>query len=346
MRVAVVGASGYTGVELVRIVLRHPEFELAVVTSEQRAGEPLASFLPAFAGLTDLEFESAANAEQIGAQVGLVFTALPHATSAPVVKHFRDTGLPVVDLSADFRLRDLATYEEWYAPHPTPELIEGAVYGLPEVYRKELKDAKLVAAPGCYPTSVLLPLLPFLRAGVVEQGPIIVDAKSGTSGAGRKLADNLLHAEVSENCQSYSVGGKHRHIPEMEQEASIAAGGPMPILFTPYLLPTIRGIVTSIYLKPAAGLTTELAREILEQAYADEPFVRVLPEGKTPNLAAVRGSNFCDVTAVLDPRTGMLLLLSAIDNLVKGSGGQAVQGANIMLGLPETAGLLEAPLIP
>ncbi len=346
MKVAVVGASGYTGVELVRLVLRHPEFELSAVTSEQRAGEPLTDFLPAFASLTDLSFESAKDAAQIAKKVDLVFTALPHATSAPVVKAFRDAGLPVVDLSADFRLRDLATYEQWYAPHPAPELFEEAVYGLPEVYSDQLKGSKLVAAPGCYPTSVLLPLLPFLRAGLVEDGPIIVDAKSGTSGAGRKLADMFLFAEADENCQSYSVGGKHRHIPEMEQEAGVAAGGEVSILFTPHLLPTIRGIVSSIYLRPKQGLTEEQARELLLKTYANKPFVRVLPEGKSPSLAAVRGSNFCDVNAVVDPRTGMLVLLSAIDNLVKGSGGQAVQCANIALGLPEEMGLREAPLVP
>lgn len=345
MRAAVVGASGYTGLELIRILLRHPGFELTVITSEQNAGKTLGEYAPGLAGLTDLTFE-AVDVASIAKRVDFVFTALPHTTSAPVVKGFRDAGLPVVDLSADFRLRDLSTYEEWYAPHPAPELLDTAVYGLPEVYREDVRKAQLVAAPGCYPTSVLLPLLPFLRAGVIEPGPIFVDSKSGTSGAGKKLAANLLFAEADSNCSTYAVGGKHRHVPEMEQEASVAAGTDISLVFTPHLLPTIRGIVTSVYLTPQAGFAQAQADAILNEAYADETFVRVLPQGTTPSLAAVRGSNFCDVQAVVDGRTGTLLLLSAIDNLVKGSGGQAVQCANLMLDLPESTGLLEAPLIP
>jgi len=345
MRVAVIGASGYTGIELVRILLRHPEFEISVVTSEQRAGGAVVESLPAFQGLLDLDFE-AVDPKRIADEAELAFTALPHAASAAVVKELCAAGMSVVDLSADFRLRDLATYESWYAKHPAPDLLAQAVYGLPEAYRSQIPGAKLVAAPGCYPTSVLVPLRPFLQAGLVDTQPIFIDSKSGTSGAGKKLQQDLLFSEVDENCRSYSVGGKHRHIPEIEQEASAAAGESVSVVFTPYLLPTIRGIVTSIYCRPRQPLSQQEASQILREAYAEEPFVRVLPEGKTPSLAAVRGSNFCDVAAVVDARNGALLLLSAIDNLVKGSGGQAVQCANLMFELPESMGLLEAPLVP
>jgi N-acetyl-gamma-glutamyl-phosphate reductase len=345
MRVAVIGASGYTGLELLRILFRHPEIEVVVATSEQRAGTPVGEAFPSLRGLTELCFESNQPAD-IAKRVDLAFTALPHSASAPTVAALREAGIRVLDLSADFRLRDLATYRTWYGEHKAAELLESAVYGLPEVYRESLQKTDLVAVPGCYPTSVLLPLLPFLREGLIETRGIIADSKSGVSGAGRKLDDAFLFAELDGNCKSYKVGNQHRHVPEMEQEASAMAGNDVSISFVPHLLPTIRGIVSSIYVRPKQSLSTDAARAVLEQAYAGERFVRVLPAGESPSLAAVRGSNFCDVTAFADERNGTLILLSALDNLVKGSSGAAVQCANLLCGFPEETALLEAPLVP
>jgi N-acetyl-gamma-glutamyl-phosphate reductase len=327
MKVAIVGASGYTGLELVRILLRHPEFEIAAVTSEQRAGRLVGEAFPSLRGRLDLAFE-AADAGALAARVELAFTALPHAASAPTVDGLRAAGVSVVDLSADFRLRDLATYREWYGEHAA------------------LRGASLAAAPGCYPTGTLLPLVPLLRAGLVETAGIHVDAKSGVSGAGRKLDEAYLFAELDGNCMAYKPGRAHRHVPEIEQEAAVAAGGEVRLSFVPHLLPTIRGIVTTIFTRPRGGASVADARAVLEAAYAGEPFVRMLPEGETPRLSAVRGSNYCDVALFADERNDSWILLSALDNLVKGASGQAVQCANLMRGLPEAMGLLEAPLVP
>jgi N-acetyl-gamma-glutamyl-phosphate reductase len=345
MKVAVVGASGYTGLELLRVLLRHPDFEIAAVTSEQRAGRSIGEAFPSLRGLLDLELESA-NPASLAERVELAFTALPHAASAPVVRDLRAAGVRVADLSADFRLRDLETSETWYGAHKAPELVGTAVYGLPELHRERIAGAELVAVPGCYPTSVLVPLVPFLREGVVETSPVWVDSKSGVSGAGRKLDDAYLFAEVDSNCKAYKVGRAHRHVPEIEQEASAAVGSPVRINFVPYLLPTIRGIVTTIFLRTRGVLSAEAAHEVLTRAYAGERFVRVLPPGETPALASVRGSNFCDVAAFPDQEGRGLILLSALDNLVKGAAGQAVQCANLMVGRPEETGLLEAPIVP
>jgi N-acetyl-gamma-glutamyl-phosphate reductase len=345
MRVAVFGASGYTGLELLRILLRHPEFEIAVATSEQRAGQPVGEAFPALRGQLDLRFE-ASDPERIAGRVDLAFTALPHAASASTVAALRKAGVRVADLSADFRLRDLGVYEEWYGAHGAPDLLAEAIYGLPELNREALAGAGLAACPGCYPTSALLPLAPFLRQGLVETRGIIVDSKSGVSGAGRKLEDGFLFAEIDGNAKAYKVGREHRHGPEIEQEASRLAGEAARITFVPHLIPTTRGIVTSVFCRPRSALGAEDARAVLGAAYAGERFVRVLPVGETPSLASVRGSNFCDVAAFTDERNGTLILLSALDNLVKGASGQAVQCANLMCGLPEETGLLEGALLP
>jgi N-acetyl-gamma-glutamyl-phosphate reductase len=344
MRVAVLGASGYTGLELLRILLRHPVFEIAAVSSEQRAGQPVGEAFPALRGQLDLAFEPA-DPGRVAAKVDLAFAALPHAASAPAVAALRRAGVPVADLSADFRLRDPALYRRWYGEHPAPELLAEAVYGLPELHRDRIRGAGLVACPGCYPTGALLPLAPFLREGLVEPTGIAIDAKSGVSGAGRRLEAGYLFAELDENAHAYQVA-EHRHAPEIEQEASAFAGAAVRATFVPHLIPTIRGIVTSVYARTRRPLSTSAAREVLTAAYRDERFVRVLPPGETPRLASVRGSNFCDVAAFADERNGVLVLLSALDNLVKGASGQAVQCANLMRGLPEETGLLEAPLAP
>jgi N-acetyl-gamma-glutamyl-phosphate reductase len=344
MRVGVFGASGYAGLELLRLLLRHPQLEISVVTSEQRAGQPVGEAFPALRGRLDLAFD-AAEPEKLAPRMDLAFTALPHAASAPTVATLRRAGVAVADISADFRLRDLPTYEAWYGAHAEPSLVGKAVYGLPELYREELRGAELVACPGCYPTGALLPLVPFLRAGVVETQGIVVDSKSGVSGAGRKVDADFLFAELDENARAYKVAS-HRHGPEIEQEASVAAGGAVKVTFVPHLLPTVRGIVSSVYCRPTRALSTGEALALLRETYADEAFVRVLPEGETPSLAAVRGSNFCDVAAVADERNGTLVLLSSLDNLVKGAAGQAIQCANLMSGFPEQTGLLDTAFLP
>jgi N-acetyl-gamma-glutamyl-phosphate reductase len=344
MRVAVIGASGYTGLELVRILLRHPIFELVAVTSEQRAGQAVGDAFPALRGQLDLSFEPA-DATRLAPKVDLAFTALPHTASAPTVIALRAAGVPVADLSADFRLRSLDRYRRWYGEHPAPDLLETAVYGIPELHREALRSTGLAAVAGCYPTSALLPLVPFLRGGWIEPGSVVIDSKSGISGAGRKADAAYLFAELDENCMAYKVG-EHRHAPEIEQEASAAAGSEVCVTFVPHLIPVTRGIATSVFATPRRRLTPADARAVLEEAYADERFVRVLPAGATPSLASVRGTNFCDVAAFADERTQTLVLLSALDNLVKGASGQAVQCANLMRGLPEELGLLEVALLP
>jgi N-acetyl-gamma-glutamyl-phosphate reductase len=266
MKVAVVGASGYTGLELLRILLRHPQFEIAAITSEQRAGQALGVAFPALRGQFDLAFE-VADPSVLAGRVELAFTALPHSASAPSVRELRAAGVAVADLSADFRLRDLETYRSWYGAHAAPELVASAVYGLPELYRESLRGAQLVAVPGCYPTSVLLPLVPLLRAGLVQPTGLHVDAKSGVSGAGRKLEAEYLFAELDANCRAYKPGYAHRHAPEIEQEASAAAGTQARVTFVPHLLPAVRGIVASVYARPAGRCTADDARAALKQAY-------------------------------------------------------------------------------
>jgi N-acetyl-gamma-glutamyl-phosphate reductase len=344
MRVAILGASGYSGLELLRIVLRHPRLEPVVVTSEQRAGQPVGEAFPPLRGLCALRFE-ALDPEKIAPRVEAAFSCLHAGVSGRAVAVLRKAGIPAVDLSADFRLSDPALYAAWYGEHPAPELFGRGVYGLPELHREELRGAELAGAPGCYPTSALLAMAPFLRAGLVEPGPVIVDAKSGVSGAGRALDDRYLFAELDENVQAYKVAA-HRHTPELEQEASRVAGRAVGVTLVPQLLPVIRGIAASVYLRPSAPLTTRDAQAVLAEAYRDEPFVRVLPAGEAPSLAAVRGSNFCDVAAFVDERHGTLIALATLDNLVKGASGQMVQCLNLMLGFDEREGLLEAPLAP
>jgi N-acetyl-gamma-glutamyl-phosphate reductase len=344
MRVAILGASGYSGLELLRLVLRHPRLELAVATSEQRAGRALGEVFPALRGLTELAFESL-DPEKVVGRVDGAFACLHDGVSAPAVAVLRKAGLPVADLSAAFRFSDPAVYAAWYGAHEAPELFGQAVYGIPELNREALRGAGLVAGAGCYATSAILPLLPFLKAGLVTADPVIVDAKSGVSGAGRSLEDRYLFAELDENVQAYKVAA-HRHAPEIEQAAALAAGRPVGVTFVPQLLPVTRGIATSIYLRPSTPLTARDAQAVLAEAYAGEAFVRVLPVGEAPSLAAVRGSNFCDVAAFVDERHGTLILLATLDNLGKGASGQLLQCWNAMHGFDEQEGLFEAPLTP
>lgn len=349
-KVAIVGASGYSGEELVKLLLNHPHAELVAVTSRQNAGQTLAQVFPKFAGhpkAKELRFVDP-NAELLAKQADLVFLALPHGVAAEYAVPLLNAGCTVIDLSADFRLKSAAIYKEFYAhDHPAPELLAKSVYGLPEFYRDQIKQASLVASPGCYPTSVLLPTLPLLKAGLIKAQGIIADSHSGVSGAGRKAEIDYLFCECNESVRPYGVP-KHRHLSEIEEQLSLAAGSRVIIQFTPHLMPVNRGILTTLYLAPtehfsdAAGAAKvgEQIAACYAQAYGNEPFVRVLEGKALPDTKNVVGTNFCEIAWRLDPRTGRLIVMSAEDNLTKGASGQAIQSMNILCGFPETAGLV------
>ncbi len=344
-RVAIVGASGYTGVELLRILKLHPNVEVTVVTSRQNQGKRVEELFPSLHAYPDLRF-SMPDMEEICEKADVVFTAVPHQTAMSVVPPLIEAGLKVIDLSADFRIRDQAVYEEWYQAHSAPDLLSEAVYGLPELYAESIGQSRLVANPGCYPTSIILPLSPLLKSGMVLAENIIVDSKSGTSGAGRGASVATLYCEINEGFKAYKVG-EHRHTPEIEQELSAAAGDHIKINFTPHLVPMSRGILSTIYCRVAdSSITTEQVHEELCRFYQQAPFVRILPVGTFPNCSSVRGSNFCDIGLKVDSRTGMLILVSVIDNLVKGASGQAVQNMNLMLGFEQAQALEAGAIFP
>ncbi len=352
VRVAIVGASGYTGAELCRLLIGHPRVELAVVMAKRAAGQRLADVFPHLRGVVDLPVE-AFDADQVAARADVAFAALPHGESAVVVAALRARGVTTLDLSADFRLHDAATWATWYGAgdhlaHPAAALLPQAVYGLPERHRAALRGAGLVAVPGCYPTATILAIAPLLAAGLVSPAGLVVDAKSGASGAGRSpgLATHL--PEAAEGVRAYKPGGTHRHTPEIEQELALASGhAALALTFTPHLLPMSRGILTCVYAAPTDPARPAAAyREALIAAYAGEPFVDVLPDGALPDTAHVRGSNRAHVQVVVDARARRVLALAAIDNLVKGASGQAVQCLNAVLGWPETLGLTGAPVFP
>jgi N-acetyl-gamma-glutamyl-phosphate reductase len=341
-KVAVIGASGYVGEELVRLLLRHPRAELVAVTSRQFAGKPVAEVFPRFSHLektSELRF-SEPDLEQPGQRAEIIFLALPHGRAAEFASPLLQTGARVIDLSADFRIRHPKIYKEFYAhDHPTPELLAKTVYGLPEIYRKKILDAKLVACPGCYPTSILLPLLPLIREKVVNLARILVTSLSGVSGAGRKIEADYLFAECNESMRPYGVP-KHRHLSEIEEQLSVFAREKVTIQFTPHLVPLNRGIITTIYVGLTQKIDADSITSIYEKAYGDEPFVRLLGDKLFPDTKNVTGTNFIDIAWRLDPRTRRLILMSAIDNLMKGASGQAVQCFNVMRGYRETEGLL------
>jgi len=343
IKVAVVGASGYSGAELIRILLGHEGAELACVTSRAEAGRRLSEVFPRFraVGCADSLAFIEPDVEAIvasGAQVA--FLAVPHGVASEYAGALLDTGLRVIDLSADYRLADAAVYEEFYGtPHPDPERLSEAVYGLPELHAKAIAAARLVASPGCYPTSVTLPLVPALRAGIIDPATIHVVSMSGVSGAGKKADTALLFAECNESVRAYSVP-KHRHLSEIEQELTIAAGESVRISFTPVLMPVTVGICSTTYATVRGGATGADLGHALQAAYAQAPFVRLLGEGCAPDTKNVARTNFIDIGWAHDERTGRFTLMSAEDNLVKGASGQAVQSFNLMVGLPETAGLL------
>ena len=345
-QVAIVGASGYSGEELVRLLLSHPQAELAAVTSRQYAGQTLAQVFPKFAHhprARTLRF-SEPKAELLAKQAQIVFLALPHGVAAEYAVPLLQLGCQVIDLSADFRVKSPTVYKDFYAhDHPAPELLAQAVYGLPEVYRSQIQTASLVASPGCYPTSILLPTLPLLKAGLIQPTDIIADSLSGVSGAGRKAELDYLFVECNESVRPYGIP-KHRHLSEIEQELSFAAGTPVTIQFTPHLIPVNRGILTTLYLYPAAlnpqPSTLNQLTACYQAAYANEPFVRLLEGKALPDTKNVVGTNVIEIAWRHDPRTGWFIVMSAEDNLVKGASGQAVQSMNLMCGFPETAGLI------
>ena len=342
LKVGIVGGTGYTGVELLRLLAPHPEVELAVITSRGEAGLPVADMFPSLRGYVDLVFTDTATADLASCDV--VFFATPNGIAMQQVQTLLDQGVRVIDLAADFRIRDIATWEKWYGmSHACPEVVATAVYGLPELNRERIRGAQLVANPGCYPTSVQLGFLPLLKAGVVDESNLIADAKSGVSGAGRKAETHTLFAEAGDNFKAYGVAG-HRHLPEISQGLSeIAQGKKIGLTFVPHLLPLIRGIHATLYAK----LTNKVdLQQLFEDCYANEPFVDVLPKGSHPETRSVRGSNHCRI-AVHQPQNGdTVIVLSVIDNLVKGAAGQAVQNMNIMFGFAETAVLEVLPLMP
>ncbi|MEO5914813.1 MAG: N-acetyl-gamma-glutamyl-phosphate reductase [Luteolibacter sp.] len=341
VKTAIVGASGYTGMELLRLLLIHPGVELVAATSRQEAGKSLGSVFPRFqkAPGADLAFIEP-NPDAIaatGAQVA--FLALPHGVAAEIARALLDRGLRVIDLSADFRLRDAAVYQEFYDhPHPAPEMLTQAVYGLPEIRAAEIAAAKLVAAPGCYPTSILLPLLPLLRENLIDPATIVANSMSGVSGAGKKADLTLLFCECNESARAYGVP-KHRHLSEIEQELSLAAGEKVTISFLPHLIPVNSGIVTTTTAKLRSGVSPEAIGAALDKAYSDASFVRLLGRGGCADTKNVTRTNFIDIGWQVDSRTGRVILMSAEDNLGKGAGGQAVQCFNLMFGMDPTGGL-------
>lgn len=344
LQVAVIGASGYTGVELLRLLAGHPQVEVSCVTSRQQAGQPLAEIFPSLAKIYNLTFE-VVEPEALAGRADLVFTAVPHQAAMAVVPDLLAAGCKVVDLSADYRLRDAAVYAEWYERHQTPDLLAEAVYGLPELYRDKIRPARLVANPGCYPTSVALALAPLLQSGFIDPKTIIIDSKSGTSGAGRTAKVDSLFCEVNEGFKAYGLP-RHRHTPEIEQTLSAVAGRTITVSFTPHLLPVNRGILSTCYASLATAVSLAELLSLYREYYAGETFVRVLPEGRLPNVNQVCGSNFCDIGLSVDQRTQRVIAIAAIDNLVKGAAGQALQNMNLMLGLEESGGLEGAAIFP
>ncbi|PQO23780.1 N-acetyl-gamma-glutamyl-phosphate reductase [Rhodobacteraceae bacterium WD3A24] len=339
-KIAILGASGYTGAELARLIATHPELEVAALSGDRKAGMEMAEVFP---HLGDLALPRLARIEDLDlSALDLAFCALPHATSQAVIKALpRD--LKVVDLSADFRLRDPSDYETWYGkPHAAPELQKEAVYGLTEFYRAQIRTARLVAGTGCNAAAGQYALRPLLEAGVIDPDRIVIDLKAGVSGAGRALKENLLHAELSEGTHPYATGGTHRHLGEFDQEFSAIAGRPVRVQFTPHLVPMNRGILATVYVDG----DPEAVHRTLSARYRDELFLRVLPFGATPSTRHVRGSNFVHIGVVGDRVPGRAIVVAALDNLAKGSSGQAIQNANLMLGLAESAGLMLAPVFP
>jgi N-acetyl-gamma-glutamyl-phosphate reductase len=346
IRIGVLGASGYTGADLVRLAARHPNVEIAALTANTHAGKGMAEVFP---HLFMLDLPRLVEWEKVDwSGLDAVFCGLPHGTTQEITAAVlaANPAITVIDMSADFRLRDMAAYAKWYGhEHRAPELQGEAVYGLTEVYREELRTARLIACPGCYPTAALLSLIPAAKAGLIDAGEIIVDAKSGVSGAGRAAKQNTLFSEVGEGLSPYSVA-QHRHAPEIEQEISLAAGAEVVVNFTPHLIPMSRGELCASYVRLMKGASADDLRAALADSYRGEPFVHVAGKGVLPQTQNVRGSNYVQIGVFADRIPGRAIIISVLDNLVKGSAGQAIQNMNLAFGLEETAGLLQLPLFP
>jgi len=345
LRVGIVGASGYTGSELIRFLVMHPEdIELTCATSETFAGKSLSRVLPNLRGLVDLKFESL-DIEKVAEKVDIVFLGLPHKSSMTYVPKFFELDVKVIDFSADYRLKDVNVYEKWYQEHTSPYLLRDAVYGLPELHREEIRKAPLIANPGCYPTGAILAILPALKSGVADSENIIIDSKSGISGAGKTPTEITHFPNRYDNFSAYNVGS-HRHTPEIDQELSYAIGKNISVCFVPHYVPMSRGILTTVYLRLNKPISTVELLGTYSCYYKDEPFVRVLDEGELPQTQAVRGSNYCDIGLKVVENSNLAVVISALDNLTKGASSQALQNMNIMAGFDETAGLLHPGMMP
>jgi len=344
VKVGIYGASGYTGQELLRILRNHTGIDLVAATSRRYADTLVSDLFPSLSGLWGFRLEDL-SPDELAARVDVIFLALPHGIAMAAVPHFFRLNRKIIDLSADFRLHDRAVYEAWYGRHSAPELLGEAVYGIPELYRDAVSQARLVANPGCYPTCAILGLAPALKAGLLEESSIIIDAKSGVSGAGREPQVASLFCEVHGGCGAYKVA-RHRHTPEIEQGLSDSAGKTVTVSFTPHLLPVSRGILSTMYGNLKKSVTASELHDLYRESYGNERFVRISPEGAFPNISFVRGSNYIDIGVTVDPRTGRAIIISAIDNLIKGASGQAVQNMNLMCGLPEDTGLDVVPIYP
>jgi len=344
LNVAIIGATGYTGLELARLLLGHPHAKITALTSESKAGLSFSHVFPAFKNKLDLKLEHL-DPEVISKKAQLVFLCLPHQEAMDAAKAFLNKGCRVIDLSADFRLSAAEVYEAWYGPHRAHELLKEAVYGLPELHREKIKKARLIANPGCYPTSCILGLAPLLKEKWVDLKTIHCDSKSGVSGAGRKADQAILFSEVHEGVKAYKVGN-HRHTPEIEQEISALAGEKIIVSFTPHLIPMDRGILSTLYAQSKKKTDLKTLHQLYENFYRDEPFVRICPEGKFPDTRDVRYTNYCDIGVHNDDRTGRIVIVSVIDNLTKGASGQAIQNMNLMMGFKETDGLENTAPLP
>jgi len=345
IRVGVVGATGYTGAELIRIIANHPKVELSAITSRQYAGRKFSDIYPSMTGIIDrvcekLSMNDSNDFNNFCKKVDFVFLALPHKISMKFAPEFIDRNIKVVDLSADFRFNDVSKYEQHYQPHTAKKLLEKSVYGLCEIYHNKISNADIVGNPGCYPTSILLPLLPLIADNIIQPDSIIADSKSGVSGAGRSLSLGTHFCEVNEAFKAYNIA-KHRHIPEIEEILSIEANKEVGIVFAPHLLPISRGMLSTIYAKLSENITTADVENSLKSKYSQKPFIRIC--SNLPNVSNVQGTNYCDIGFTIDKRKKQLILVSVIDNLVKGAAGQAIQNMNIMLGINETTGLLQTP---
>jgi N-acetyl-gamma-glutamyl-phosphate reductase len=347
IKTGLVGATGYTGMELARLMIGHPVFKLVLATSRKEAGKCLVDIFPHLqaTALADVPLVQP-DPDVLARECDLVFLAVPHGTAMNMAADLVDRKVRVVDLSADFRLRDVEIYEQWYkVAHTQSQLLPRAVYGLPEIYAQDIARAELIANPGCYPTSAILGLYPALQQGIIKTQGIVVDSKSGTTGAGRKASVPSLFCEVNENFRAYNLG-QHRHTPEIEQEVSVAANTPVTLSFNTHLVPIDRGILSTIYTQLNQPATLAAVHDLFTRFYAHKPWVRVLPQGALPQTKGVRGTMFCDIGLAVDPRTNRLIIVTAIDNLCRGASGQALANANIMSGLDQTLGLNMGALLP